>query len=87
MVYFIDLILFYEEYIYQLGAYFSLVNENHYIVPEVCMSVIISSNENNAGYVKAKEWSIDELFRGMDIFKTVLELWRLIKKFDFEPKE
>lgn len=65
--------LWYDEHLYQLSAYrlgLNLPNakcENWYISTSVPGLIII------------KEWTPEELLKGEEVFKKVLELWKLIK--------
>jgi len=45
------------------------------------VNVVISSSEE--GRIEVVDWSIDDIQRGWKVFVRLLELWRLIKKFEF----
>lgn len=66
---------FYPEWCYQLAAYaegrcyYNLVN------------VIISTNKD-APTIAIKQWSVEEIQTGWDIFKSLLKVWQLERGYD-----
>ena len=52
----------------------------------VCTNLVISSNPDIPGVLE-QIWNPEQLAHGDAIFRTALNLWRLIKKFPYAREE
>lgn len=76
----------YDDFVYQLAAIGLLVEENRGVTPDNYISVVISSNKINMGFVHVHVWDYEEVENAKEIFLSMLSVWRGIKKYPYRRK-
>lgn len=73
--------VFYPEHIIQLAAGGIMIKETYDVVPDSYISIVVDSNEDNAGYYSVKVWDVEDVLWGKEMFLSILQTWRLYKKY------